>query len=154
MPLLLEHLDHRLRLARQHDLVVEPLQQQQRPLELVGEVHRRACAVQIALLRIRADHRVEIARLELVRVERERLRVRDAEVADAGGERGRVEDERAEDDVPAGAAALDPRAIRVGLALLGEVARRRNAVLPVDLAPASVEQPPVLAPVARCCRGS
>ncbi len=147
--LALEHLDHRLRLARQHDLVVEPLQQQERPLEPIGEVHGRASAVDVLLLRIRPDHRVEVPRLELVGVEGERLRVGDAEVADARGERRRVEDERAEHDVAARASSFDPRPLRVGLPLGGEVPRRRDAVLPVDLAPAAVEEAAILAPEAR-----
>src|SRR5207244_6781747 len=87
----------------------------------------------------------EVARLELVRLARERLRVGDAEVADACAERLRIEDERAEDDVAAGASALDPGVLGVGLALGGEVARRGDAVLPVDLAPAPVQQAAILA---------
>src|SRR5207244_5690288 len=60
--LALEHLDHRLGLARRHDLVVEPLQQEQWPLEPVGEVNGGAGAVDIGALGIRADHRVEVDR--------------------------------------------------------------------------------------------
>src|SRR3954447_26509158 len=43
----LEDLDHRLGLVGRHDLVVEALQEQQRPLEAVREVHRRALAVEV-----------------------------------------------------------------------------------------------------------
>ena len=84
-----------------------------------------------------------------MRVERERLCVGHAEVADACSERRRIEDERAEHDVPAGTAALDPRSLGVGLPLGGEVPCRRDAVLPVDLAPAAVQEPAVLAPEPR-----
>src|SRR5581483_743821 len=55
---------------------------------------------------------------------------------------------RAEDDVAAGAATFHPRAVRIGVTGLGEVLRRRDAICPVDLAPAAVEEAPVLAPVA------
>jgi hypothetical protein len=36
----LEHRDHRLRVRRRDDLVVEPLQQKQRSFELIDEVDR------------------------------------------------------------------------------------------------------------------
>src|SRR5207253_9698166 len=101
--------------------------------------------VAAARLRIRSDQRVEITRLKLVRVRCERLDVGDAVVADAGGERLRLEGERAEYDIPAGAPALHPGAVGVGVALLREVPRGGNAVLPVDLPPAPVERAPVRA---------
>src|SRR5205085_10204986 len=68
-----------------------------------------------------------------------------AEEADPGREGARLERERAQHDVAARAAALDPRPLGVGAALAGEEPGRVDAVLPVDLAPAPVQEPPVLA---------
>src|ERR1700749_4969813 len=83
--LLVERGDHHLRLARRHDLVVEPLQQQHRTLEAFGEGDRRTGPVEIRVLRVPTDERGVVARLELVRLGGERLHVGDAEVTDARG---------------------------------------------------------------------
>src|SRR5438874_10402732 len=143
--LAIERVGHHLRLVREHDLVLEPLQKEQRSLDPVGEVHRGTRPVELDLPRVGPDQRVEIARLELVGLDRERLDVGDAEVAHTGRERRGIESERAKHDVAAGATALYPGPLRVGLTLLGEVARGCDAVLPVDLAPAPVEQAPIAA---------
>src|SRR6266487_1426771 len=51
-PLLLEGGDHHLGLVRQHDLVLEPLEKEQRPLEAIGEVDWRALPVEVDALRV------------------------------------------------------------------------------------------------------
>ena len=82
----------------------------------IGEVDRRARAIERLRLGIRADQRVEVARLELVRVLRQHLEVADAVVAGAGAE-DVVEGQRRQRRVAAGAAAADrPVASRIGLA--------------------------------------
>src|SRR6185437_12139788 len=78
-----------------------------------------------------------------------RLGIGDTEVADTCGKRRRVEGERAEHDIATGAAALHPGARRIRLASLCEVAGGGDAVLPVDLAPAPVQEAPVFATVSR-----
>src|SRR5205807_2006271 len=64
--LVIERLRQHLGLGREDDLVVEPLQEKQRPFEPVGEVHRRARPIKVDRLRVRPDQCVEIARLEFV----------------------------------------------------------------------------------------
>ena len=111
-------------------------------------VDRRALAVALGRLRIRADEAVEVARLELVRVARERLEVADAVVARAGGERvGRGQ--RAQRRVAAGAGAADRHPAAVDLAGGGQVARGGDAVGHVDDAPRAVQPRAIGAPVAR-----
>ena len=76
-------------------------------------VDRRALAVQVAPLGIGPDQAVEVARLELVRVARQRLEVADAVVARAGRE-DVAEGQRAQRRVAAGAAAADRQPLGVG----------------------------------------
>ncbi len=98
-------------------------------------------------LRVRSDETVHVARLELVRVPRQRLEVADAELADAGGE-DVAEGQCRERRVAAGAAALDREALRVDVAALDEEAGGGDAVVDVDDAPAALESPAVRPAVA------
>src|SRR2546423_17405 len=64
--LVIERVGHHLRLVREHDLVLEPLQKEQRPLDPVGQVHRGARPREPARLRVRPDQGVLFARLKLL----------------------------------------------------------------------------------------
>src|SRR4029077_2734790 len=77
--------DHRLRLVRRHNRILESLEEDHRGAQAPGEVDRRALAVEVGALRIRADQPVEVAGLELVRVAGEGLGVGDAVIAGPGG---------------------------------------------------------------------
>ena len=121
--------------------------------EPVGVVDRRALAVEVRALRVRADQPVEVARLELVRVARERRQVADAVVARAGAERV-AEGERAERRVAAGAAARDGAALAVGQTPRDEVARAVHAVVDVHDAPRAVRAARGRRGRSRCCRRS
>ena len=79
-------LDDHLGLARRHDLVLDALEHDERAVELVDVVDRRALDVEVAALGVGADQRVEVAGLELVGVRGQRLEVGDAVEAAAGGE--------------------------------------------------------------------
>ena len=72
-----------LRLRGRHDLVVQALQQQQRPRDRVGVVHRRTVAIEVDRLGPRPDEVLVVVGLELVRVLVERHQVGDAEVGRA-----------------------------------------------------------------------
>src|SRR5262245_1464338 len=138
-----------LRLARRHDAVVRPLEHEHRRRDPVGEVDRAALLVEGGLLRIRADERVLVLELELVRLAAaELLEVGDAEVRRAGGE-GVGERERADRRVPTRAPSRDEEAARVGPPLVDEVAGGVDTVLQVDDAPQPVQPLPIRAPVAR-----
>ena len=108
---------------------------------------RRALAVDVGSGRPRADQRVEVARLELVRLARQRLEIADAEVARAGVEEV-AEGERGERRVAAGAAAADREPPAVDVAARDQEARRGDDVVDVDDAPAAGEALAVGAAVA------
>ena len=78
--------DDHLGLRRRHDLVLEALQHDERAVEPVDVVDRRALDVALALLGVGPDERVEVAGLELVGVAGQGLEVGDAVEAGAGGE--------------------------------------------------------------------
>ena len=84
-------------------------------LKPVDVVNRRARDVEVARLWVRADQSVEVARLEFVRVARERLEIADAVVAGAGAERV-AERQGRQRRVAAGAAAADRDAIAIDAA--------------------------------------
>src|SRR5579859_5826760 len=108
---------------------------------------RRARVVDISGFGIRADQAVEVARLELVGVGRERLAVGHAVVRGASGEVV-VEDQRTQGGVAARAAAADTEAPSINFALARQVAGGADAVLRVDDAPLAVEPLAVRAPEA------
>jgi hypothetical protein len=81
-----EGVDDALRLGGGDHLVLLALEDHHRAGDLVGVVVRRALAVDRLRLGQRSHQPVEIARLELVGLAREREQVADAEVADAGAE--------------------------------------------------------------------
>ena len=108
---------------------------------------RRTLDVKIASLGVGADQAVEIARLELVGVLRQRFEVADAVVAGAGFE-NIAEGERAQRRVAAGAAAGDHQAVAVDFAAFGQIARAVDAIVDVDDAPLAVEPFAIRAAVA------
>src|SRR5688572_18981406 len=130
-----------------HDMVVAALEDEQRFAETVDVVDRRALVVQREGLRIRPDQLVHVARLEFVRLARERLDVAHAEVGSAGGE-DVVERQRAQGGVAAGAAATNRHARWIDITTLRQVARGIDAVVDVIDAPRAVELAHVLATVA------
>ena len=97
---------HRLGLLERHDPVVGALEQQQLAVQPVDVVDGGALAVDRLTLRPGGDEPVEVARLELVRLGRERGQVGDAEQAGPGGE-GAAGRHGAQHGIPAGAAAAD-----------------------------------------------
>ena len=119
-----QRLDHGLGLVRRHDGVLVALEEDHRLRQPVRVIERRALAIARFLLRIGSDQPVEIARLELVGVARERGDVAHAVIARPALEEV-AEGERRERRVAAGAAAADDAALAVDPALLGEEAARR-----------------------------
>ncbi len=101
-------------------------------------VDRRTLDVQVARLRVGADQAVEISRLELVRVARERFEIADSVVARARAKRV-AEGERRKRRIAAGAAAADRNAFTVDAARFREVFDEVFAVVHVDDAPLAVE---------------
>src|ERR1041385_8361413 len=81
--LLAQRLHHHLRLIRQHYLIFKSLKEDDRTRKPLCKVERRALAIKVCARRIRANQPVQITRLELVRLRRERREVADAEVARA-----------------------------------------------------------------------
>ena len=125
--------DH-LRLRRRDDLVLQPLQHDQRPVEPLQVMDRRALDVHVAPFGVRPDQPVEVPALELVRLQGERLEVGDAVVAGArrervaGGHRGQGREATRR-------ATADAEAVRVDAALGGQPAGRGLAVLDVGDTP-------------------
>src|SRR5712691_12481366 len=78
--------DELLGLAGRHDPIVEPLEKDDRAAQMIGEVDRRALAIEVGALRVWPDQRFEIARFELVRLVPERFEVADAEMRRACAE--------------------------------------------------------------------
>ena len=122
-----------------NDLVLEPLEENQRARQAVDEVDRRPRAIDIPGGRIRADHGVEIARLELVRVLGERLDVADAVIARARPEHLRMKRQRRQRRVAAGAAAADDQPLGIRPSLLDQIFRGIDAVVDVHDSPLPVE---------------
>ena len=146
MPLRCEGLDHRLGLAGVTTLSSSPWSTR------TGRRCRRGSGSASARdsvrpRRVRPDEAVQVARLELVRVARERLEVGDAEEADAGRE-DVAERQRGERRVAAGAAALDRQAIRVDVAAVDEESAPRRRSRRHRRCPIAVEVLPVRPAVA------
>src|ERR1700693_293336 len=136
-----------LGLTRRHDLILEALEEDHRNLEVVREVDCGAIPVHVRSLRIRTDERVDIARLELVSVFNERLEVADPEMARAGVVEITL-GQRKQRGESAGGSTCDRYALLIDEPLLDEIPRRVDAVVDIDLAPISVQSPPVCAAVA------
>ena len=134
-----QRLDHHLGLVRRHNLVLEPLKQNQRTRQPVHGVNGRSRLIERLGRRVRADQDVEAPRLEFVRVVQQRFEIAHAVIARAGlehvGERGQRRQRRE----PAGAAAANDEPPRVGLALCREELRGADAVGDVDDTPLPVE---------------
>src|SRR5262244_237347 len=133
-----QRLNHAFRLVRRHDGVLFPLEEDDRLREPIRVMERRALAIARFLLRIRSDQPVEIARLELVGVARERSDVAHAviagpalkEVAEGQCRQGRV---------AAGAAAADDASLAVDPPLRRQEPRAGDAIVDVDHAPIQLQ---------------
>ena len=124
--------DDHLRLVGRHHLVLEPLQDDQRPVEAVEVVDRRPLDVDVAPLGVRADQPVEVAALELVGLSGQRLEVGHPEVARRRRRTCRRRASATSIGEPARGAAPDAQPRRVDPALLAQPPGRRLAVLDVD----------------------
>src|SRR5881227_545402 len=97
--------------------------EEERNRDTVDVVDRRALAPQLLRLRIRADERVVVVKLELVRVAEQELEVGDAVRGDPGREVV-TDREREQGRVAAGTAARDQHPLGIDVALVGEMAGR------------------------------
>ena len=104
--------------------------------------------IQGETLVISTDQRIEVARLELVGLLGQGLKVADPIVAGAGLEHV-AEGQRGERRVAARAAAFYGQPVRVDVASVHEVAGSVHAVVDVDDAPLAVEAPAIVGPKAR-----
>ena len=123
--------DQRLRLRGRHDPVVEALHHEDRARDPVEEMDRRALPVALGHRRIRSDEPVDVARLELVRVARERLEVADPVPADARrrthrGRRGRAA------SCSRRRSPFDRQPVAVDIAALDEEAGGGDGVVDID----------------------
>src|SRR5918994_2173010 len=135
-PLGPQGVDDHLGLVGWHDLVLQALQHDQRPLD-----------VEVAAGRIGADEPVEVAALELERLGGQRLEVGDAEVARTGGERV-AERQRRQGGVATGRATPDAQPVGVDPPLVGQPAGGGDAVVEVDDTPGAPQLLAVVAAVA------
>ena len=70
--------DHQFGLRWRHDLVLQALEEDDGAVQAVDVMDRRAGQVNVALLRIGADQVIEIAGLELVRIDGQCFEIADA----------------------------------------------------------------------------
>src|SRR5215475_8596707 len=117
-----QRLNHAFWLVRRHDGVLLPLEEDHRLREPFRVIERRAFAVARLLLWIRSDQPVEIARLELVGVARERGDVAHAVIAGPALKEV-AEGQRRQGRVAAGAAAADDASHGIDSPLRCEEAR-------------------------------
>src|SRR4030095_2861136 len=110
-------------------------------------MNRRPFAIYLSRLRVWADQRVEIPRLEFVRVLGERLDVAHPVVAGAGAKHLGVKRQRGQRRVPAGAPAADDEPVGIGSSLLDEVSCGVDVVVDIDDSPVPVEALAILAAV-------
>src|SRR5262249_7924164 len=130
-----QRLTHASCLVRRHDGVLLPLEEDDRLREAIRVIERRALAIARFLLRIRSDQPVEVARLELMGVARERSDVAHAviaspalkEVAEGQPRQRRV------------AAAADDASLAVAPPLRCEDPRAGDAIVDVDHAPVQLQ---------------
>mmetsp|Transcript_10252 Transcript_10252/g.23777 ORF Transcript_10252/g.23777 Transcript_10252/m.23777 type:complete len:293 (-) Transcript_10252:1208-2086(-) len=147
-PLVQERLVHRFRLVGRHDLVLVALQQQHGAAERLSRVDGGASVVLGLLLGVLSDQPIQVARLELVRVGRERRAVRHP-VERAACRENLFESECAERGEPAGRASINAQARGVGQALLAEELGCSAHILDIDNTPVACECLAVAASVAR-----
>ncbi len=140
-------LEHPLRLVRRHDLVLQPLEQDQGTGQPVGVVDWRTLQIQVPAFRVRADQAVQIAGLELVGLFGQALQIADAVVAGAGLE-DLLEGQGGQGGVPAGAASVDGQPVSVGFAPADQMQGGIAAVVDIHDSPGIVEPFPVLPAVA------
>src|SRR5262245_52159444 len=133
-----QRLDHAFRLVGRHDGVLLPLEEDHRLREPIRVIQRRALAIARLLLRIGSDQPAEIARLELVCVERERGDVAHAVIASPALKEV-AEGQRRQSRVAAGAAPADDASLAVDPALRGEELRAGDAIVDVDYAPVQLQ---------------
>src|SRR5262249_46210730 len=132
----LERGHHALGLARRHDAIVEPLEDDDRARQPIDRVNRRALSIELARLWVRADQALEIGRLEFVRVGGQRFKIADAVVAGAGA-KDVAERQGAQRCVAASAAATNEQATLIDLSTTCQVLRAVYAVVDVGDAPLS-----------------
>src|SRR5262245_16390787 len=133
-----QRLNHAFCLVRRHDGVLLPLEEDHRLRKPIRVIERRALAIARFLLRIRSDQPVEIARLELVGVARERGDVAHAVIAGSALKEV-AEGQRRQRRVAAGAAAADDASLAVDPPLRCEEPRAGDAIVDVDHAPVQLQ---------------
>src|SRR5215472_5011436 len=133
-----QRLNHAFCLVRRHDGVLLPLEEDHRLREPISMIKRRALAIARFLLRIWSDQPVEIARLELMGVARERGDVAHAVMASPALKEV-AEGQRRQGRVAAGAAAADDASLAVDLPSRCEELRAGDAIVDVDHAPIQLQ---------------
>src|SRR6266516_5167084 len=131
-------LDHTFSLVRRHDGILVPLEEDHRLREPIRVIERRTLAIARFLLWIGSDQPVEIARLELVGVARERGDVAHAVIAGPALKEV-AEGQRRQSRVAAGAAAADDASLAVDPSVRGEEPRAGDAIVDVDDAPIALQ---------------
>src|SRR6516164_2500301 len=133
-----QRLNHTFRLVRRHDGVLLPLEKDDRLREPIRVIKRRALAIARLLLRIRSDQPVEVARLELVGVARERSDVAHAVIASPALKEV-AEGQRCQGRVAAGATAADDASHAINPPLRFQEPRAGDAIVDVDHAPIQLQ---------------
>src|SRR4029077_4486536 len=141
--LLAQRGDNELSLVGRHDLVLQPLEEDHRRGDPLDRVDRRPLAIDVPILRPRAQQALVVHRLELVRVAVKDFQVADAEMARPGFEEI-CGGQGSQDRVAAGAPAGDRHTVTVDQATFDQVAGPVDGVVDVDDAPLAVEALPVL----------
>src|SRR5262249_46067484 len=133
-----QRLNHAFCLVRRHDGVPLPRKEDHRLREPISMKKRRALAIARFLWRIWSDQPVEIARLELMGVARERGDVAHAVMASPALKEV-AEGQRRQGRVAAGAAAADDASLAVDPPLRCEEPRAGDAIVDLDHAPIQLQ---------------
>src|SRR5262249_53084455 len=131
-------LDHAFCLVRRHDGVLFPLEEDHRLRKPIGMIERRALAIARFLLRIGSNQPVEIARLKLVGVTRERGDVTYAVIA-SPALKELAESQRRQSRVAAGAAPADDASLAVDPPLRCEEPCAGDGIVDVNHAPIQLQ---------------
>src|SRR5690606_18924527 len=138
---------HATRLFRRHHPILETLKEDDRPVDASGVMHRGALTEHpVGGTGTGTGKGVEVARLELVGVRKQPLKIGDAVVRGAGG-KDVVEGECRQHGEPAGTAAGYDQPFAIGEVLRNKFAGSGDHVLHVGDAPSAVEGFAVGAPV-------
>src|SRR5215213_6521731 len=114
-------IDQQLGLTRRHNLVFQPLKQYHGTFEPIAIVNRRALAIDILALGVRANQPVKITRLELMCILCQRGQIADAIVARASAELI-AKGQGAQRGIAARAAAGDRQPLAIHFAALCQIA--------------------------------